>query len=247
MKLAVLALAGAAMAGAQAEAQQMKQQLYPMLRLSSEYRYDGTNNSSGEPSVQASLYLWRPDHVYAGLWVASVDYSGYRDPDTTHEVVVYAGRKFDFGAPYFEMPGNNTRLQLEGMYTFFPDRGPPGPTFDFFQAKASLTQRLDRLTLRGETAYVPQASYGAGFAWKVEGGAEYRLTDWLKLSGEYGYRDSQRRSDRSWRDIGATASAGQFEFDLRWFDTDLDFAECGFSANCDGGLVGSVSWNLPPW
>ncbi len=51
--------------------------------------------------------------------------------------------------------------------------------------------------------------------------------------------------DRSWWDIGAIFTFGQFDLDLRWYDTDLDFIECGFSENCDPALVGSLSWN--PW
>jgi uncharacterized protein (TIGR02001 family) len=245
--LRIVGLAGIAALGVKAVAQEPKPQVFSQLQLSSEYRYDGVNNSSGNPSAQVSVYLWRPDHFYAGLWVASVDYSGYRDPDTKQEVVVYAGRKFEFGAPYFEMPGDNTRIQIEGMYTFYPDQGPPGPTYDFFQGRVSVAHRVGKLTLRAETAYVPQASYGAGFAWKVEGGAAYKFNDWLEVSGEYGYRESQKRADRSWWDIGATAKWGKFDFDLRWYDTDLDFRECNFSPNCDGGLVGKIVWNVSPW
>lgn len=219
--------------------------LYPTLTVASEYRYDGTSSSSGEPVVQASLYWWRPDHFYAGVFLSTVDYSGFYDPDTSYEVDIYAGYNFDFGQPYFEMPGNATRISIEGMYTIFPDQGPPGPTFDFFQAEVAIQHRTGPLTLRAETSYVPQASYDAGYAVKLEGGARYQLTPWLIASGEYGYREAERRPDRSWWDIGATASFGQFDIDLRYYDTDLDYIECGFSSNCSSALVGSISWN--PW
>lgn len=234
----------ASTAGA-AHAQQAKDALFPTLIVASEYRYDGTSSSSGNPVVQGSLYWWRPDHFYAGVFASTVDYSGFHDPDTSYEIDIYAGHHWDFGQPYFEMGGNATRVTLEGMYTFFPDQGPPGPTFNFFQMKAAIQNRTGPMTLRVETAYVPEASYGAGYAAKIEGGAKYRFTDWLSLSGEYGYREAERRSDRSWWDIGATLTFGQFDLDLRWYDTDLDFVECGFSENCDPALVGSLSWN--PW
>ena len=59
------------------------------------------------------------------------------------------------------------------------------------------------------------------------------------------YREAERRPDRSWWDIGATATFGQVDVDLRYYDTDLDYAECGFSPNCSSAVVGSISWN--PW
>jgi uncharacterized protein (TIGR02001 family) len=231
--------------GHAAEAQAPKPQLFPTLTVASEYRYDGTSSSSGNSVIQGSLYLWRPDHFYAGVFLTNVDYSGFHDPDTSYEVDLYAGHNWDFGHPYFEMGGNATRVSLEGMYTLFPNQGPPGPTFDFFQAKATIQHRAGPLTLRAETAYVPEASYGAGYAAKIEGGAKYALAKRLTLSGEYGYREAELRADRSWWDIGATASFGQFDIDLRYYDTDLDYVECGFSPNCDAALVGSISWN--PW
>ena len=228
-----------------AHAQSPKPALYPTLIVTSDYRYDGASNSSGNPAVQASLYLWRPDHIYAGIFLTSVDFSGYYDPDTSYEVDIYAGYNWDFGKPYFEMSGDATRVSVQAMYTLFPDQGPPGPTYDFLQLKGELQHRTGRLTLRAETAYVPQSSYGAGFAWKYEGGAKYALTQWLSLSGEYGYRENQRKPDRSWWDIGAIASWGQFDLDLRYYDTDLDYVECGFSPNCSSAVVASLSWN--PW
>lgn len=219
--------------------------IFPTLTLASEYRYDGASNSSGEPVAQASLYWWRPDHFFAGAFLTTVDYSGFYDPDTSYEIDIYAGYNFDFGQPYFEMPGDATRLQLRAMYTAFPDQGPPGPTYNFLQLQAALINRTGPLTLRTELAYVPEASYGGGPSWKSEAGAGYALAPWLSLSGEYGYRENDIAADRSWWDIGATLNFGQIDLDLRYYDTDLDYAECGFSTNCDGGFVAALSWN--PW
>jgi len=219
--------------------------IFPTLTVASEYRFDGASSSSGSPAVQASLYWWRPDHVFAGVFLTTVDYSGYYDPDTSYEVDIYAGYNFDFGQPYFEMGGNATRLQLRAMYSIFPDQGPPGPTFDFLQLGATLYNRTGPLTVRAETAWVPEAPYNGGETTKLEGGAQYAVSDWLTLSGEYGYREGRTQTDRSWWDIGLTANFGQFDFDLRYYDTDLDYVECGFSDNCASALVGAISWN--PW
>jgi uncharacterized protein (TIGR02001 family) len=218
--------------------------LYPTLILTSDYRYDGNSNSSGEPALQASLYWWRPDHFYAGIFATSVDFSGYYDPDTSYEIDVYAGYNWDFGAPYFEMGGDATRLAFEVMYTMFPDQGPPGPTYDFVQLTARALHRVDRLTLRGETSFVPEASYGAGYAVKVEAGAQLRVTEWLDVGGEIGLRESELRADRTYWDVGASLKFGSFALDVRYHETDLTFVECGFSANCSPGFAVKASWNF---
>jgi len=222
-----------------------KDKLYTTLTYATEYRYDGQSNSSGKPVAQASLYWWRPDNFFAGAFATTVDYSGYYDPETSYEIDVYAGYNWDIGVPYFEMGGDATRVTVELMGSFFPDQGPPGPTYDFVQLKTMLQSRRGPVIVRAEMAYVPEASYGGGQSWKAEAGARYTLNDWLAFSGEYGYRETERSSDRSWWDIGVTATFDQFDFDLRYYATDLEYAECGFSSNCKPAIVGAISWH--PW
>src|SRR5262249_17787047 len=152
--------------------------IFPTLTLASEYRFDGQSNSSGEPVAQASLYWWRPDHFYAGVFLTNVDYSGFGDPDTSYEVDVYAGYNWDIGVPYFEMGGDATRVSFEVMASLFPDQGPPGPTFNFVQFKTAIQHRRGDLTLRAETAFTPEAAYNGGPSWKAETGARYALADW---------------------------------------------------------------------
>src|SRR5262245_32686733 len=134
MRTAAICLIALATAGA-SQAQEWGK-LYPTLMLTSDYRYDGVSNTSGNPALQASLYWWRPDHFYAGIFATTVDFSGFYDPDTSYEIDLYAGYNWDFGPPYFEMGGDATRLTAEIMYTQFPDQGPPGPTYNFLQFTA---------------------------------------------------------------------------------------------------------------
>jgi uncharacterized protein (TIGR02001 family) len=245
MGVAKLAIGLLLLPAGAAHAQEVKDALFPTITVASEYRFDGASNSSGEPVVQGSLYWWRPDHFYAGVFLTTVDYYGFYDPDTSYEIDLYGGYNWDFGAPYFEMGGDATRVTAEVMATFFPDQGPPGPTYDFVQAKLQIQHRTGPLTLRAEAGFTPEAAYNGGPSWKSEIGGKYAVADWLTLGGEYGYREMDHSADRSWWDIGATASFGQVDFDLRYYDTDLDFVECGFSRNCSSALVGSISWN--PW
>lgn len=245
--LAALALAG--VAAGQEEAAQIRQPaswgaLYPTLTVASEYRYDGNSNSSGEPVVQASLYWWRPDKTFLGVFASTVDFSGYYDRETSYEIDVYAGRNWDLGGPDW-YAGAHTRIAIDAMYTMFPDNETPGPTYDFLQLRAKVMHRLnERWTLEGSASFVPQASYGAGRAWKFEAGARYQLTPWLSIGGGGGAREVQRRHDYAFWNVGATATLGQTEFDLRYYDTDLNFVDCGYSPNCGSAIVGKLSWNF---
>ncbi len=229
--------------GAQAQEIGAWGRLYPTLSIASEYRYDGTSNSSGAPVVQGSLYWFRPDHFYAGVFATGVDFSGFYDRTTSYEIDLYAGRNWDFGGPDW-YAGAHTRLTLEAMYTMFPDNEVPGPTYDFLQVKARGLHRIGRWTLEGSAALTPQASYGAGTAWRYEAGASYRLTDWLSIGAKAGARYAQRRPDYTFWNLGATAHFGKIELDARYYDTDLSFIDCGYSANCGSALVGKLSWNL---
>jgi uncharacterized protein (TIGR02001 family) len=219
-------------AGHTAEAQDSWGLLLPSVSLVSDYRYDGVSASDRRPTIQGVLHWWRPDNFYAGVFASGVDYN---DPgDTRLEIDIYGGKNFDF---------DNTRVTLSGLYTIFPDNSTPGPTYDFFQAKLALRQTIDALALGGSVAWVPEASYGSGTAVRLAGEASHDLTKWLKVSGNLGRRWIERGVDRTFWDIGVTLKWNRVELDLRYVDTDLSFAQCGFVDWCEGALVGKISVN----
>ena len=209
--------------------------LYPSIFLTSDYRYDGASFTGHEPAVQGSLYWARPDNFYAGVWISAVDFSDLGDTTTSYEVDFYGGRNFDFG---------QTRLTLEGMYSFFPDNQIPGPTYDFFTAKARVRHTIDAFIIGGDLSYVPEASYGAGPAWRVSGETAYKWTDWLTSSANIGRRWSDSGPDRSFWDLGTTAKWNDISFDLRYSDTDHDFVQCGFVDWCEPGVTLTLQIDL---
>src|SRR5687767_9374618 len=91
-----------------AAAQDAWGRLYPSVFFTSDYRYDGVSLAGHSPTPQASLYWWRPDKFYGGLWVSGVDFSDLGDTTTTFEVDIYGGR-------HFALAG--MQLTLEGMYS----------------------------------------------------------------------------------------------------------------------------------
>lgn len=209
--------------------------LFPSLFLTSDYRYDGQSLNGHQPAVQASLYWWRPDNFYAGVWTSTVDFSELGDPTTSFEVDVYGGRNLQVG---------RTELTLEGMYSFFPDKAIPGPTYDFVTAKVRLRRTVGALTLASAIGFVPDAPYDGGPSWRVTEEVSYRWAGWLKTGGRLGRRWNARSADRLFWDIGATTSWKKVSFDLRYSGTDLSVIECGGVNWCAAGVVATLQLDL---
>src|SRR4030095_3329018 len=94
--------------------------------LTSDYRYDGQSLNSHKPTVQASLYWWRPDNFYAGVWMSRVDFSDLGDPTTSFEVEVYGGRNLHVGRLELlrrlrEIP---TPIMVDGEIVILQDQSP---------------------------------------------------------------------------------------------------------------------------
>ncbi len=208
--------------------------LFPQIVYTSDYRYDGLSNSNNEPTVQASLYLWRPDDFYAGVSVLGVDYGYPGSP--TYEIDIYGGRKQQFG---------KIEVSLEAMVSVFPDQSGPGPTLNFNQAKTGVKYADGALTLGGAVAWSPQGSYGGGETSKPVGTVSLQITDWLSFSGKYGTVISQKKQDRKFWDVGATAKWNQVAFDIRYIDTDLERHQCFYTSWCEPSIVGTITWNVP--
>ena len=85
------------------------------------------------------------------------------------------------------------------------------------------------------------ASNASGWTAEIE--LRQSLGDRYQLSGSLGHYEFERNdwSDYLYWDVGVSATAGRFTFDLRYFDTDSD--EAGFAGPelTRGRLVGSVS------
>ncbi len=236
LNTAIAALVAASAGPAEAET---KGGLFSQINITSDNRYQGNSNSDGHAAVYANVHYWRPDGWYAGLSAYQVDFN---DPGkTSYELDFYAGRNLDFDH-------HKTELNLEGMYTAFPDNGTFGPTYDFFQAKLGIRHTEGRLTLGAVTSFVPQASYGSGQAKRLEGELSYRVTPKVTLNAGVGYRWIARGEDRAYWNLGAATTWKTLGFDLRYVDTSLTRTQCGrFNPGiCGPQVVATLTVFLPP-
>ena len=227
------AIAGAALAGSAAA--KPLGYLYASVTVASDYRVDGYSNSARRPAFETSLYLWRPDNLYAGIFTSNVKMNAPGSP--SWEIDYYLGKNFDVKA---------TRYTIEAMYSAFPDDDIYGPTLDFWQAKAAAKHKIDdRLTLGLTGAYAPEGSYHSGVATKLVGDASYKVTPWLSVNGAYGKRWIERSYDRTFWDGGVALSWKALILDVRYVDTDLTPAECLFSDACESAIVSKLTFNVP--
>lgn len=217
-----------------AAAQEARSRLYSTVSLVSDFRYDGSSSSNRKPVGQASVYLWRPDKLYAGVFVTGVDYGYAGSPSV--EVDLYAGRHFDVG---------KTRVSLQAMYSVYPDRSGWGPTYDFLQLSAKVKRPAGKLALTGGLDVTPHGSFGSGQGWRVSGEAAYPVTAWLTVSGRVAHRESHRGTPRNSWDLGATVRRGPVSLDVRYYDTSLGRSQCYGTDWCEPAVVGKLSYDLP--
>lgn len=224
----------AAPVGVAAETRKPQGLIFSTVSLVSEHRYEGASGSNRKPTLEASIYLWRPDKTYAGVFTSGVDYGYVGSPSV--EVDLYAGRRFEMG---------QTRLSLQAMYALFPDRSGPGPTYDFFQVTAKAQRRVGKATVSGWLDVTPQGSYRSGQGWRVTAEAAYPLTAHLTLSGRAAHSERHRGPPRNSWDVGVTVKRGPVGLDLRYSGTDLKRSQCYGTDWCEPAVVAKLSYDLP--
>lgn len=210
--------------------------VYSAVTLTSDYRYQGVSSTNQNPAVQGVIHHFRPDGWYAGFFVSQVDYGYTQGPD--YELDVYGGKTLKLD--------RKTDLKLQALASIFPDNKTPGPTFDFVQGGVSIIRKEGPLTLTGLATYVPQGAYRSGQIWRVEGETAYALGQSVTLKALAGHQSAERRPDRSYWSLGGEVRWRHLIFDLRYQNTDLSKAGCGFNPDiCGPAVTVAVTAVLP--
>jgi uncharacterized protein (TIGR02001 family) len=202
------------------------------LTLVSDYVFRGASQSNEDPTVQAGLDYLHPGGVFAGVFVAHTEFpeNAFGSNRGSVELDAYLG--------YSHAVGRNWSWDVAALHYDYPDS--TGFDYSYNELAANLHYR-DVLRL-GMTAS-NDASAGRESGWTAEIEVSHSLTDRYQVSGSLGHYEFERTDwdDYVFWDLGVSAVAGAFTFDLRYFDTDGD--EAGFAGVQLTGsrLVGSVS------
>ena len=156
----------------------------------------------------------------------------FNDPsDTWLEVDIYAGRRFSI---------RETEFSVEAMYNSFNERDARW-TYDFFQARVLLDRDFGKLALGMSDALSPRGSYGSGVTWHMQARAVLDLTPMFSINASAGGGLVEHRTNRTYWDIGVTTKLRNMSLDVRYTDTSLSFAECGFVDWCEPAIATTLS------
>jgi uncharacterized protein (TIGR02001 family) len=207
------------------------------IALTSDYRFRGISQTDRDPAVQGSFQYTDDSGFFASIWASNID---FQDPqDSPIEIDLTAGYNFKLW--------ETTDATIKAVYYWYPESEPSN--YDYFEAIFGVTHDFGKFALSGEVAYSPDFFNETGDAVAMAGGVTVPITkdflDGLSASGHVGYQWIDQAADYAYWDAGLTAVWGAASFDVRYVDTDLTGAECGFTDWCDGGVVFTVSLALP--
>ena len=207
-------------------------ELHGYLTLVSDYVFRGASQSNEDPTVQAGVDYLHPSGVFAGVFAARTEFpeNSFGSNPGSIEVDAYLG--------YSHAAGRDWSWDVAALRYDFPDS--TGFDYSYDELAANLHFR-DVLRLGATVSDDAGASNASGWTAEVE--LRQPLGDRFQLSGSLGHYEFERTdwSDYLYWDIGVSATAGRFTFDVRYFDTDSD--EAGFAGPelTRGRLVGSIS------
>ncbi len=199
-----------------------------------DYVFRGVSQTDEKPTVQMSLDL-SYGIFYAGIWGSGIDFDDV-PPNSNVEIDLYAGIKptwnsvtFDFGIIYY----------------LYPRAKDDGAELDYLEFKAGVSKSVfETLTLGATVYYSPEYTGETGEAWTVEGSFSKTLPKiWdidLTLSGLIGYNEADELEGYTYWNIGLTKTYKNFEFDIRYHDTDIDGCKSATVFQCDERVVGTV-------
>jgi uncharacterized protein (TIGR02001 family) len=207
-------------------------ELHGYLTLVSDYVFRGASQSNEDPTVQAGVDYLHPSGVFAGVFAARTEFpaNSFGSNPGSIELDAYLG--------YSHAAGLDWSWDVAALRYDFPDS--TGFDYSYDELAANLHFR-DVLRLGVTVSDDAGASNASGWTAEVE--LQQPLGDRFQLSGSLGHYEFERTdwSDYLYWDVGVSATAGRFTFDVRYFDTDND--EAGFAGPelTRGRLVGSIS------
>jgi uncharacterized protein (TIGR02001 family) len=202
------------------------------LTLVSDYVFRGASQSNEDPTVQGGLDYRHPGGVFAGVFAAHIDYPENDFGSNPGSV------EFDAYVGYSRTIARDWSWDVAVLRYDFPDS--TGIDYSYAELAANLHFR-DVLRVGVTASDDAGASRDGGWTAEIE--MRRSFGDGYQLSGSLGYYGFGRADwdDYAYWDLGVSAVAGAFTFDLRYFDMDGD--EAGFAGPELTGsrLVGSVS------
>ena len=209
--------------------------------LTSDYIWRGISQSASDPALQGGLDYTHSTGLYAGIWGSNVDWWEPVDGGTSNgediEIDVYGGYAGD--------TGGMLAYDIGFIHYIYPDTTTTDS--DFTEVYMGATVKI----FSAKFSYSNDFANSGNTAWYMEGGIDYEFSSGYAsgytLSFHAGKSDGDNFStggtDYVDYSLGVSKEYKGFNFDLTYYDTDLDGANLdvvGANQN-DDAVVLSVS------
>jgi len=176
-----------------------------------DYRFDGFSESDRRPTWQVTAYCYWRNGVFVGTTLTGVD---FEDTPRTHlEVDWYVGRQLQW---------RGAKVTLQLLYTSFPDKRAPGPSYDIVEPQVTVARTDGKATIEAAGGWETDAS-GRGQEWRLRAGASYAIAPWLAFGADLGdfLGATGADHDHVFYDLGVTASWRRLSVDVRYGGSSL--------------------------
>ncbi|WP_339746159.1 TorF family putative porin [uncultured Maricaulis sp.] len=206
-KLKLFAAGALCLAGLQTAS---AQEVSGNITLATDYVFRGVSQTDHGTAIQGGFDVGS-DSVYAGAWGTNVDFGD----GTNTELDFYAGYTpsaggfdFDFGGILYAYPGS-------------PDTAGEQ---DFLEAFAGISRGYGSFDWDAKLSWSPDFYLESGPAWYAEFGASYQLAENFAVDAHLGLSRFDDLPGDDYEDYQIGASTTQFgvDWDLRWYDSQLD-------------------------
>src|SRR5688572_24888562 len=202
------------------------------LTVASDYVFRGVSQSNEDPTVQAGLDYLHDSGVFAGIFVAHIDYpaSPFRPDPGDLEIDAYLG--------YSHAAARDWTWDVALLHYDFPD----SDSFDYaYQELAANLHYRDRLRVGATVSDDIRGSDSTGWTSEIE--LRHPLGERFQLSGSIGRYEFERTDwqDYAYWDFGVSAVFDPVTVDLRYFDTSEEAETFAGRSLTGSRVVASVS------
>lgn len=183
--------------------------------VASEYVWRGVSQSDEDPAIWGGVD-YSNEYFYIGAWAANVDFGP--GSDATFEADLYAG--------FSDTLEGGLTYDVGVIGYFYPTSG-EDENLDFYEVYGGLGYGVtEALEVGGYLYFDPdnESTY-------IEGTAAYGVTEDFSADVSVGSYSFDGGGDYVNWSVGGTYSAGGLDFDLRYWDTDI---EDGMGGDVDG-------------
>jgi uncharacterized protein (TIGR02001 family) len=204
-------------------------ELSSTITLTTDYDFRGISQTAEDPALQASLDWANEGGFYAGIWGSNVDFDSESDFELDGYVGFAGGEEdelgYDVGLVYYSYWPDDDDINYAEIYA--------GVSYNILDAKLWYS---DDYVNSGESAYYIEANANLELEQGFGVGFHIGYSDGDAFDGGLDYMDYS---------VAGTYSWSNFDFELKYVDSDADGCSDVDVLSCDGRLILLVSTTLP--